>query len=156
MIRPVEDGDVAALARILQEPEVARFWGNRDEAWMREEIAGASFAWTIEVDGQPAGYLQAWEENDPEWRWVDMDIFLAPQHRGRGIGPDAMRQALRFCFEERGHHRATLSTSVENESAVRAYEKIGFRRVGVLRKSSKYQGEWKDEFLMELLAEDLR
>lgn len=156
MIRPVTESDVAPLTRVLQQPDVARFWGRYDEPKFRGEVAQASLAWTIEVDGAPAGYVQVWEENDPDWRWVDIDIFLAPEHHGRGIGPDAMREALGFCFEQRGHHRATLSTSVENERAVKAYEKLGFRRVGVMRKSSRYEGEWRDEFLMELLAEDLR
>jgi aminoglycoside 6'-N-acetyltransferase len=156
VIRPVTETDVPALTQVLQQPDVARFWGSYDEAKFRAEVAAASLAWTIEVEGQPAGYVQVWEENDPDWRWVDVDIFVAPEHQGRGIGPDAMRDALRFCFQQRGHHRATLSTSVENERAIKAYEKLGFRRVGVLRKSSRYEGEWKDEFLMELLAEDLR
>jgi RimJ/RimL family protein N-acetyltransferase len=44
---------------------------------------------------------------------------------------------------------------VGNERAIRVYEKIGFRRVGVTRKSTRLHGEWSDELLMELLAEEL-
>jgi RimJ/RimL family protein N-acetyltransferase len=38
--------------------------------------------------------------------------------------------------------------------AIRSYEKVGFRRVGVLRKSSRNSvtGEWEDELLMELVV----
>jgi aminoglycoside 6'-N-acetyltransferase len=155
VIRPVADADVPALVAILRQPEVARWWGDYDEPKFREEAAEAALAWTIEADGEPAGYVQVWEDSDPDSRRVDIDIFLSADHHGRGIGAQAMRDALRVCFEERGHHRATLSASVGNERAIRVYEKIGFRTVGVTRKSTRLHGEWSDELLMELLAEEM-
>jgi aminoglycoside 6'-N-acetyltransferase len=155
VIRALTDDDVGPVLAILQEPEVARWWGTHDEAWLRAAIAESTFTWVVDVDGEPGGYIQVWEENDPDWRWVDIDIFLSARFHGRGIGPDAIRDALRYCFEERGHHRATLSTAVDNERAIKVYEKLGFRRVGILRKSSRMDGEWKDEVFMELLAAEM-
>jgi len=52
------------------------------------------------------------------------------------------------------HHRITLGTSVDNARAIRCYEKVGFRKVGVMRKSNRSHvtGEWEDELLMELVV----
>jgi aminoglycoside 6'-N-acetyltransferase len=49
----------------------------------------------------------------------------------------------------------TLDPAVENERAIRSYEKAGFRRVGVLTRSYRHHpsGEWRDELLMEFVGE---
>jgi L-amino acid N-acyltransferase YncA len=43
------------------------------------------------------------------------------------------------------------------EAAIRAYEKVGFRRVGVMRSYERGpDGSWHDNLLMDLLAGELR
>ena len=62
----------------------------------------------------------------------------------------------RYLIDERGHHRLVIDPAVENERAIHAYEKVGFKRVGVLRRYEKdADGEWRDGLLMDLLAEEL-
>ena len=63
---------------------------------------------------------------------------------------------MRLLIDERGHHRITIDPAVDNVAAIRAYEKAGFRRIGVMRKSERdADGHgWHDSLLMELLAED--
>ena len=39
----------------------------------------------------------------------------------------------RYLIQERGHHRLTIDPAADNAPAIRAYEKVGFRPVGVLR-----------------------
>jgi len=61
-----------------------------------------------------------------------------------------------FLTDERGHHRVIIDPAVENERAIHVYEKVGFRRVGVMRRYERHSdGEWHDGLLMELLAEEL-
>jgi aminoglycoside 6'-N-acetyltransferase len=63
---------------------------------------------------------------------------------------------LRHMFEERGHHRATIDPAIENERAIRSYERVGFKRVGVMRKAERApDGRWRDALVMDLLAEEL-
>ena len=61
---------------------------------------------------------------------------------------------VRELIEERGHHRITLYTHPDNARAIRCYEKVGFRQVGVMRKAARswVTGEWEDELLMELIV----
>lgn len=75
---------------------------------------------------------------------------------GRGLGAEALRTVLRHLFDERGHHRATIDPAVENERAIRSYERVGFRPVGVVRRAERApDGRWRDALLMDLLADEL-
>jgi aminoglycoside 6'-N-acetyltransferase len=141
------------LEELRRTAEVARWWDPPPPGWPLQEEANMC-ALAIVVDGEVAGYLQFWEEPDPEARHADVDIFLGPDAQGRGLGSEAMRAVVRHLIEDRGHHRITLSTAVDNARAIHVYEKVGFRRVGVMRKSalSRRTGEWEDELLMELVV----
>lgn len=155
-VRRYSDDDLPALADIVAKPEISRWWGRYDRGRLKDFIDGSTLVWTIVVDGAPAGVIGVLEEPDPEERHVDLDVFLDPAHHDRGIGTDSLRQVLRMLFEGRGHHRATLSTMPDNDRAIHVYEKLGFRRVGILRRSSRQpDGEWQDELLMDLLAEEM-
>jgi aminoglycoside 6'-N-acetyltransferase len=64
---------------------------------------------------------------------------------------------VRHLIFERGHHRLTIDPAADNLAAIRAYERVGFRRVGIMR---KYElgpdGSWHDGLLMDMLAEDFQ
>jgi aminoglycoside 6'-N-acetyltransferase len=108
------------------------------------------------VDGEIAGWLGVSEENEPSYRHAGLDITLAPAYQDRGLGPEALREAIRWLIQERGHHRFTIDPAAQNERAIKAYAKVGFRPVGRLRKYERGRdGAWRDGLLMELLAEDL-
>lgn len=159
-LRAATAGDADALMEIVTEPGAREWWGDQgDAAKLRADLLGDEYTTTfvIEVDGRAAGWLQAWEENDRDYRHGGLDIVLAPGYRDRGIGPEALRQAARWLIDERGHHRITIDPALANERAIRAYEKVGFRRVGVLREYWRDpHGEWRDGLLMEMLAGELR
>lgn len=62
----------------------------------------------------------------------------------------------RYLFEERGHHRIVIDPAAYNVHAIRAYEKVGFRRVGVMRRYERgADGTFHDGMLLDLLPEDL-
>jgi aminoglycoside 6'-N-acetyltransferase len=154
VLRPVAEADVPTLAAVLREPEVAEWWGDYSEARVREELASEP-GWTIEVGGVAAGWLSFTEEEDPDYRHVAVDIFLAPALHGRGIGREALLVALRH-LAARGHHRFTIDPAVANERAIRSYAAVGFRPVGVLRAYERGRdGAWRDGLLMDLLAAEL-
>ena len=158
-LRPVTAADAEPLTRILAEPEVARWWPNYDRERVEAEIVAQepdTTHWVIELEGAVVGMIQASEEPEPEFRHAGIDLFLDPAVRGRGIGPDAIRAVAAWLVDERGHHRMTIDPARANEAAIRAYRKVGFREVGVLR---RYQlmadGSWADGLLMEMLADEL-
>jgi aminoglycoside 6'-N-acetyltransferase len=106
------------------------------------------------VDGAVAGIVQFYEEPEPRYRHAAVDLFLDPPLHGRGIGTEVLRRVVRRLIDERGHHRVTIDPALANAAAIRAYEKAGFRRVGVMRRYERDLGGegWHDGLLMELLA----
>ncbi len=154
-LRPLAKGDEAELLRIHRTPEVMRWWDEPDPDFPWDEPQSTRL--TIEVDGAVAGLIQYWEELEPKYRHAGIDLFLDPALHGRGYGTEAVRRVVRLLIEERGHHRVTIDPAAENAAAIRAYEKVGFRRVGVMREHERDTGGegWHDSLLMELLASEL-
>jgi aminoglycoside 6'-N-acetyltransferase len=154
-LRPLEERDIASLLAFVREPEVARWWPRADEAYLRQHLNDDdSFA--IEHDGELVGYAEVWEEFDPEYRHAGIDLFLGTKHHRRGLGADTVLTLARHLVHDRGHHRVVIDPAAENEQAIRSYERVGFRRVGVMRRSELADdGTWRDGLLMDLLAEEL-
>jgi aminoglycoside 6'-N-acetyltransferase len=150
--------DVPAILAIQRQPGVARWWGEPTEEELREKADGSEgvVPFAIEVEGELVGLIEYHEEEDPMYRHAGIDIFLSEAFQGRGLGTDAVRTLARYLIRERGHHRLTIDPAVENKAAIRAYEKAGFRPVGVMRQYERLPGgDWHDGLLMDLLADEL-
>ena len=155
-LRPLKDRDLDPLAAIIGEPSVARWWSEAEEPErLRANLRMDGDAFVIEADGELAGWLGFVEETEPEYRSVGFDISLSERFQGRSLGPDALRTVIRWFADERGHHRFTIDPNAGNERAIKAYEAVGFKRVGVMRKAELIDGEWTDGLFMELLIEEL-
>ncbi len=158
VLRPATADDAPTLAAILAEPEVARWWPNYDVQRVRDELLGAAdtVVFVVEVDGQVVGSIQYVEEPSPDYRHASIDVFLHPDWHGKGLGTDAVRTLARYLVHDKGHHRLAIDPSAANERAIRTYERVGFRRVGVMRSYERDgQGQWQDGLLMDMLARDL-
>jgi len=153
-LRPVAPGDAAELLRIHRTPEVMRWWDVPDPDFPADDPDTTRL--TIEVDGAVAGLVQFSEEADPKYRHASIDVFVDPALHGRGVGTEAVRRVVRHLIDERGHHRITIDPAADNAAAIRSYEKVGFRPVGVMRAYERDVGGegWHDGLLMELLASD--
>jgi RimJ/RimL family protein N-acetyltransferase len=151
VLRPLVAEDEPELIRIHRLPEVERWWDVPADGFPWDEPESVRL--TIEVDGAVAGLIQFWEENEPRYRYAAIDLFLDPALHGRGIGTEALRLLVRDLIEQRGHHRLTIDPAADNVAAIRSYEKVGFRRVGVMRAYERDAGGsgWHDGLLMELV-----
>jgi len=153
VLRPLAAGDEAELRRIHATPDVARWWGAPDEGFPWTDDPEATRL-TIEVDGAVAGLIEFSEELEPRYRHATIDLFLDPVLHNRGLGTEAVRSVVRHLIDARGHHRITIDPATANAAAIRTYEKVGFRPVGVMRRYERDigGGDWHDGLLMELLA----
>ena len=158
VLRPLRVEDVPELVEIGKQPEVARWWTSvtPEKVTAKAEGRDDATALAILADDRVVGMIQYFEEDDPEYRSASIDIFLSNEVHGRGLGTDAVRALARWLIRERGHHRITIDPAVENAPAVRAYEKVGFRPVGVMREYwTDPAGVRHDGLLMDLLASEL-
>jgi aminoglycoside 6'-N-acetyltransferase len=158
LLRRLEIADAAPLAAAGADPEVARWWPSITEEQLVAKAEGRdeSEAFAIEHDRELVGLIEFWENPDAEYRYANIDIFLDPRFHGRGLGRDAVQTMARWLVAERGHHRLTIDPTVENERAIRCYEAVGFKRVGVMRRYERDpDGGWRDNLLLDLLAEEL-
>ena len=159
-LRPMVEADRTSLLAVLSDPSVVEWWDPRGAEHSADELLAGEpdwFVWAIEVDGALAGSIQASEENDPDYRHAGIDIFMSAPFQGRGLGTDTVRTVARWLFDERGHHRLTIDPAAANARAIRTYEKVGFRPVGVMRRYERgVSREFHDGLLMDMLAGELR
>lgn len=158
-LRPVTAEDATTLAQILAEPEVARWWPRYDEERVRGELIEGSdtVVFAVEVEERCVGAILYVEEPSPDYRHASVDVFVHPDWHGKGLGTDSVRTLARHLLHDRGHHRLAIDPAATNEKAIRAYQRVGFQPVGVMRAYERNaDGEWQDCLLMDLLARDLQ
>lgn len=158
-LRPAAEADRARFEAILGAPDVARWWGDPadslDDA-VAPEPGTSSYAVELRASGETIGLIQAWEEDEPQFRHAGIDIALDPAVHGRGYGGEAIAALARHLIDVRGHHRITIDPAAANAAAIRCYERLGFKPVGVMRRYWRApDGVWQDGLLMDLLADEL-
>jgi aminoglycoside 6'-N-acetyltransferase len=158
-LRRASAADIPRLVEIRGTPEVYARWRGGDDivAAVQEDFAEPGIvAYVIELEGRVVGWIQWQAEEDPDYRHASIDIYVDPAVHGRGVGTDAVRTLARHLIVEHGHHRLEIDPAADNVAAIRCYSKVGFRPVGILRRSERGpDGSWHDGLLMDLLAEEL-
>jgi aminoglycoside 6'-N-acetyltransferase len=157
-LRRVERPDVGRLTEILREPEVARWFGTSPPEKTAGELLSDPEAtgFVIEAAGEIVGGIQFYEETEPDYRHAGMDLFVATDYQSQGLGTDALRTLARYLLEERGHHRLVIDPAASNERAIKVYQRVGFRPVGILRAYERGpDGAFHDGLLLDLLAGQL-
>ncbi|MER2039361.1 MAG: GNAT family protein [Solibacillus sp.] len=75
---------------------------------------------------------------------------------GKGYGTEAIKIVLQFVFEQLQLNRLQLEVFSHNTRGIRAYEKIGFVKEGVLRQSLYIDNTYSDEIIMAILKSDYK
>lgn len=93
--------------------------------------------WLLEYTDQvgqcePCGTIQG-VRFDP-WYGAIQNVGVVPYHRGKGLGSALVHAAL-LGFQQVGLRRAYLEVTVRNKSAVRLYQRLGFRRTKTIFRS---------------------
>jgi aminoglycoside 6'-N-acetyltransferase len=136
-LRPAGAEDVDRLVAWHADPEVSRYWDDETftRAEMEERLAREDVeAWIVEESGEPIGYLQVHPEG--------LDMFLIPEARGRGLGPDAARAMAEHLLRERGRVPVTVDPYAWNEGAVRAWERAGFVEASRHEEDADHTAPW--------------
>lgn len=159
VLRPLTEEDVPRIVELGADPEVSRWWRGLTSEHVLAKARGEDegvVVFAIVGEGQVAGMIQYHEETDEEYFHAGMDLFLGAPFQGRGLGTDAVRTIARHLIDDLGHHRLVIDPAAHNERAIRCYEQVGFKRVGIMREYwLDADGTWRDGLLLDLLAEEL-
>lgn len=86
---------------------------------------------------------------------AEVGIVLAKEeHRGHGIGREALSLLLRYAFETLGLRRVELAVFAENSRARLCYLKAGFIEEGVARQKTWSNGKFHDVVSMAILRDE--
>jgi aminoglycoside 6'-N-acetyltransferase len=153
-LRPATSADSAPLLGILSEPEVSLWWVGYGPDRIREEILESGHALIMEIDGRCAGAIFLYPNEDPEYLHVVIHLFLGVEWYGFRYGAESLAIVIAH-LATLGYHRFTLDPNVNNAPAIRSYERLGFRRVGVLREYQlRPNGSHEDGLLMDLVLSE--
>lgn len=121
--------------------------------------AGPTFTWPLDAQ-QLAAY--ATESARRTWMGVDSAtgdpvghaslridadtarlgrVLVAPEARGRGVGADLLTEVLMVAFGPLDLRRVTLGVFAHNTSALGLYERLGFRKDGVIEDVERVDGQ---------------
>jgi RimJ/RimL family protein N-acetyltransferase len=167
-LRALEMSDLDDISQFYNTLELRRFLGPpivRSKKYMEQWLQKVSI-WNPWRDGHL--YLAVEEKETKNFLGVvrieDIDLphnrgevsisIYDPEKRGKGFGTDAMLVLLGVGFHIIGLNSIYLDTMEDNERAIQVYEKIGFKRVGLLRETEYMDGEHKGLIIMDILRKE--
>lgn len=163
-LRPIEVADVDALLPWVNDPEVTRTLliyrpMNREaeiefiERMTKSEqdvVLGIVVKATDRLIGA-AGLNQV----DMRSRQCQFGIFIGDKAEwGKGYGTEATRLMTDFAFATLNLNRVWLHVTAENTAGIKAYERVGYRREGILNQAYYKEGRYQDLVAMAILREE--
>jgi ribosomal-protein-alanine N-acetyltransferase len=166
-LREPRTGDATALFSLLSTEEVSRFISpppssvegfERYVAWsQRQRAEGQYVCFAIVPRGSdmPIGlvYVRAL---GPGFGTADWGFAIGSEFWGKGLFTEAAELVLDFAFDVLGTHRLEARAAVCNARGNGAMRKLGAEREGVLRHAFYRDGDYLDQVLWSILAEDWR
>ena len=167
MLRELQKEDAPTLLAMLTTEEVSRFISpppttvegfERFIAWThRERMAGNYACFAIVPDGMKTaiGIFQV-RSLDPGFGTAEWGFAMGSQFWGSGLYAAGARLVLDFAFDVIGAQRLEARAAVANGRGNGALRKIGAVQEGLLRRSFKRNGQFHDQVLWGILADDWR
>lgn len=108
----------------------------------------------IDAEGRLVGGCGLWGI-DLHNRFAHVGMSIGSrEHRGQGLGRDALAVITDYGFRLRGLHRLQLETLAGNEAMIRTALSVGYGEEGRLRGKAFVAGTFCDEVVFGLLASD--
>ena len=157
-LRPPERDDLQLFVSWLKNPALRHYITIRyisdalEERWFEGYLNDVSrnpperlhFVIELLPNAQPIGVISLESIN---WRDRSAEVGIIigdPEFWGQGYGTDAMLTILNVGFRWHNLHRIFLHVVKDNNRAIRAYEKCGFRHEGCLREAVLIDGKHHD------------
>jgi len=155
--------DIDTFHKWEQMPEVTEFFSIRDgqtkEDVIRKFVAddnnpqSEQFTILLKETGRPIGRIVLGDIEDG-WKAEIWRIYIGElELRGKGLGKEAMKAMMKYCFEDLGLARVYLDHYTGNPASY-LYLSLGFKYEGVLRHNCRKNGILYDVHLMSMLKDE--
>ncbi len=161
-LRPSDSGSLFSLLTteavgrfILPPPSSVERFGHFIDWTRRQEEAGRHLCFGIVPAGhdEAVGLIQVRRET-PESTTAEWGFVLSERFWGTGLFVASSEVVLNFLFSTVGIHRLEARTIVGNGRAGGALQKLGAVQEGVLRHGFCRNGDYSDQILWSILADD--
>ena len=183
-LRPLTTADVPALLSYRGRADICRYLpfepmtrevllGRLAGDFARTELTAPGQGLTLGVEsagaespaddpigaGPPAGQLVGdvvLMFHNEVHRAGEVGYVFAPQFHGRGYATEAVAALLDLAFGGLGLHRVVARIDARNAASAKLAERLGLRREAHFVSNEMFKGEWTDEVVYAMLADDWR
>jgi RimJ/RimL family protein N-acetyltransferase len=168
LLRPFAERDLDDVFAFQSREDVTRYlyWNPRD----REEVAEILKEWMavppMDADGQSLALAAELRESSRvigslflfqrsvEHRQGEIGFVFNPDYQGRGLATEGSAELLRLGFEALNLHRLCGRCDARNQASANLMERLGMRPEAHLIQNERVKGEWTDELVFAILAEE--
>jgi RimJ/RimL family protein N-acetyltransferase len=163
VLRRSEERDVLLIADASDDPETRKWLDDEPLTAERQRdlVARARERWR---SGRAAPFVIADAKTDVALGLLNVQfddeevaglaVSVFPEARGRGVASRALRVAAKWATLELGIQRVFAEAAAENLASIRAIEKAGFQREGVLRAHCETHGRRHDCVMFSIVPSD--
>jgi len=166
-LRPLVAGDLSDHHRLFSDPEVVRYLydGPMDVAQARAHLERRFYTglpgegrWmnlAVEADGVFVGEVGL-TLTSLQHLQCEIGYVFDPRWRGRGYATEAAARMIDLAVDEMGAHRVSGQMDARNDASARVMARLGMRHEAHLRQNEFVKGEWTDEVVYAVLADEWR
>ncbi len=159
ILRPLELKDVTSLYRFRNDWEIVRFLGGHSvgyshadlESWIKSHSSRADeILWAIAERGtdECVGHVGLYKIDYRVGKAEFAIVIGDTRWLGRGYGTRVTRTLIEWAFLQLNLSKVSLAVLDNNQRALHIYEKLGFKREGVLKDEQIRDGKYLDLILM--------
>lgn len=129
----------------------------REQGWLDRVLTSQEPLFTIYelATGRPIGNTGL-HDIDPGSGTATFGILIGETDAwGQGFGTETARLMLSYGFDVLGLHNIDLQVFAHNPAGIRAYERAGFKTIGVRRGAHKVGRERHDIVYMDAVADEI-
>jgi RimJ/RimL family protein N-acetyltransferase len=168
LLRPYEEGDLDDLYDLQSRPEVARFlyWDPRTMTQVEESLSKKMALTLIAVEGDSLSLAVTEKSGGPVigdlhlhyasaiHRQAEIGYVFHPAVHGQGFATEAARALVDLAFGHLNLHRVWAGLDARNVRSAALLERLGLRREAHLIENEWVKGEWTDEVIYAVLADE--
>jgi len=168
VLREIAEHDVEAVFEMESDPVAMRFWSRlpmQDISEARESVergmgffsSRTALKWCVTrpADDRMLGHLSLFNFSEQSGR-ADIGYGLGRAHWGQGFMHEALTAVVDYAFGPLGLRRLEADVDPRNQASLRAVERLGFTRKGLLRERWQVGDEISDTVFLGLLAREWR